>query len=62
MKHVLTDDNTKELIDLSKFIKHILDKLAKKCGLIINYNTKNVIVYITCNTLIVVFCPTNKQV
>ncbi len=29
-KHILTSDNTKELIDLSKFIKHILDKFAEK--------------------------------
>ncbi len=30
MKHVLTSDSTKELIDLSKFIKHIFDKFAEK--------------------------------
>ena len=30
MKHVLTSDNTEELIDLSKLIKHILDKFVEK--------------------------------
>ncbi len=30
MKHVLTSDNAEELIDLSKFIKHIFDKFAQK--------------------------------
>ncbi len=71
MKHVLTGDNTRELIDLSKFIKHILDKFAEKCRLIINYNTIFFIVYITCNTLVlshrvfsylvfIILRPTNK--
>ncbi len=30
MKHTLTSDNIEELIDLSKFIKHILDKFAEQ--------------------------------
>ncbi len=30
MKHVLAGDYTKELIDLSKVIKYILDKFAEK--------------------------------
>ncbi len=34
MKHVLTGDNTKELTELSKFIKHSLDKFAEKSATI----------------------------
>ncbi len=30
MKHILTSDNIEELIDLSKFTKHILDKFAEQ--------------------------------